>query len=38
MASLTEETLSLAWGVKEGCLQEVALCGRSKNEWELAQA
>lgn len=25
--SLREEILSLLWVVKEGCLQEVALCG-----------
>lgn len=36
MASLKEETLSLPWVVKEGFLQEVALCGSLKNERELA--
>lgn len=31
VVSLREESPSLAWEVKEGCLQEVALCRSSKD-------
>lgn len=38
VVSLAEETLRLPWVVREGCLQEVALCGSLKSDWELAPA
>ena len=38
VVGLTEETLSLPWVVREGCLQEVAPCGSLKSDRELVPA